>query len=185
MDKAPTQPRPNGLSHVVLRTSPQSYQAMVSWYTSFLNGTIVASGSGMSFISIEDGEHHRLAIFADESIPPNTRTSPSHAGLDHLAFSFRTLAQLADAYEANKAAGRELVWVGSHGHSTSLNYHDPDGNEVEVTVESCTTPEELQEYVAQTAFRKGVLDPDVLVRRVRSGEESEKSIMRFPAIVEA
>ncbi|PVH83862.1 Glyoxalase/Bleomycin resistance protein/Dihydroxybiphenyl dioxygenase [Cadophora sp. DSE1049] len=176
--------RPAELCHVVLRTTPAKYEAMVDWYVQFLGGRVSHGAKSITFIAY-DHEHHRIGIVPrSDAIPRPSRDRPI-VGLGHVAFGFKTLSDLATSYEQKKAAGYKPVWVINHGITTSIYYADPDGNEVETQVDNFDTVQEAIDFMDGPEFTEnpyGVeYDPDELVRRVRSGED-DRSIKKRPSI---
>jgi catechol-2,3-dioxygenase len=170
---------PSALCHVVLRTTPANYNAMVSFYLTFLGGAITHANPRITFISY-DYEHHRIAILADPRASPQDSAKPI-AGLAHIAFGFPTLADLATSYEQKKAAGMLPGWAVNHGMSTSMYYSDPDGNELETQVDNFDTAEEAIAFMGSEKFAENPVgvdfEPEEFVRRVRGGED-EASIKK-------
>ncbi|KAI5859533.1 Glyoxalase/Bleomycin resistance protein/Dihydroxybiphenyl dioxygenase [Durotheca rogersii] len=168
---------PSRMAHVVLRTP--RYEAMVAFYTAFLGAHVVVRTPVIAFLTY-DSEHHRIAIAAVPGCGEKVRGS---AGLEHIAFGFGGLAELAAAYVQRRARGMVPVWSTNHGPTTSLYYQDPDGNLLETQVDNFDDP------AAATAFMLGPdyaanpwgvdFDPDHLVRRLRAGEP-EAQIKRRP-----
>lgn len=70
----------------------------------------------MAFLTYDE-EHHRIAIRAVPGCGDMVRAS---AGLDHIAFTFDSLNDLAAAYLQRKARGILPVWSVNHGPTTSM-----------------------------------------------------------------
>ncbi|KAI1137302.1 Glyoxalase/Bleomycin resistance protein/Dihydroxybiphenyl dioxygenase [Hypoxylon sp. FL0543] len=159
---------PSRMAHVVLRTP--RYRPMVEFYKTLLGAHVVAETPNLAFITYDD-EHHRIAIAAIPGCGDKIRNS---AGLEHIAFSFETLNDLAAAYLQRKARGILPVWCVNHGPTTSMYYQDPDGNVIETQVDNFETAEEATEYMMSPEMAEnpfGVdFDPEELVRRLASGE---------------
>ena len=115
---------PTKLAHVVLRTNQMD--KMMDWYTTFLGGRVVHSNPMIGFMTYDD-EHHRIAFINMPDMPDKVRHS---AGLEHIAFTFDSLADLLTAYRQRLAQPQPIkpVWCVNHGITTSLYYKDPDGN---------------------------------------------------------
>jgi catechol 2,3-dioxygenase len=75
--------------------------------------------------------HHHIGLNTWESkggSPP----PPNSTGLYHLAISYPTRAELADALRRLIRAGIQLEGASDHGVSEALYLRDPDGNGVEL-----------------------------------------------------
>ncbi|KAF5579121.1 glyoxalase bleomycin resistance dioxygenase [Fusarium pseudocircinatum] len=109
---------------------------------------------------------------------------PKTCGLEHIAFSYSSLTDLAISYLQRKENGIEPFWCINHGPTTSLYYHDPDRNTLELQVENFDTLEEAAEYMKSEAYLTNPLGVDFdmmdLIKRIRSGE-NEKSLKAGPA----
>jgi catechol-2,3-dioxygenase len=104
---------PSMLAHVVLRTTRSNFKAMVDFYLTSLGGTVTYANDFMSFLTYDE-EHHRIAIVALPDATPKNRTS---SGLDHIAFTFPTLADLMLSYRQRKAKGIVPEWSINHGYA--------------------------------------------------------------------
>jgi len=160
---------PTKLAHVVLRTS--QFEKMTNFYKLFLGGTVTYENSYLSFITYDD-EHHRIAIGA---VPGTAPKDPMSSGLEHIAFTFDSLNELALSYRQRKEQGIVPFWCINHGPTTSMYYKDPDGNQVETQVDNFTTAEEASEFMRSKYFDDNPIgtdfDPEELIRRLRSGED--------------
>ncbi|KAI2622421.1 Glyoxalase/Bleomycin resistance protein/Dihydroxybiphenyl dioxygenase [Hypoxylon sp. NC1633] len=147
---------PSRLAHVVLRTP--KFKPMVAFYKAFLGAEAVIETDEIAFLTYDD-EHHRVALLSVPGCVDKVRNS---AGLEHIAFTFNSLADLATAYRQRKAREIVPVWCVNHGPTTSMYYTDPDGNFIE------------------TQNPMGVdFDPEDLITRLKSGE-SEADIKKRP-----
>jgi catechol-2,3-dioxygenase len=110
---------------------------------------------------------------------------PNTAGLEHIAFTYDTLDDLALTYEQRKAKGMLPVRCLNHGPTTSLYYADPDLNEIEVQVDNFETADEATQYMFSDAFNINPIgvpfDPEEFVKRVRSGESHASIKKRIDA----
>ena len=99
----------------------------------------------------------------------------------HVAFTFDTLNDLLEAYKQRKALGIYPFWCVNHGPTTSIYYHDPDGNTVETEYDNLDT-EGADAYVASEAYRINPIgvdfDPEELIRRMDAGEPLKELIKR-------
>jgi catechol 2,3-dioxygenase-like lactoylglutathione lyase family enzyme len=174
--------RPAYLAHVVLRTPDvDSFNAMTDFYVKFLDAEITYQNKVLSFLTYDE-EHHRIAIGI---FPETTKRVGKPAGLAHIAFTYNTLHDLALSYRQRKALGIEPFWCVNHGPTTSLYFHDPDGNEIETQVDNFDGPQEATRFFASREFEDNPIgvdfDPEDLIRRLRNGE-SEETMKKRPNI---
>ncbi|KAK5291902.1 hypothetical protein LTR43_005174 [Exophiala xenobiotica] len=147
-DKKVIKHSPGALAHVVLRSTTQNYQAMIQFYLDLLSAQIVHTTPVLTFLRYDE-EHHRIAIIQT----PETTPKPKHsnfAGLDHIAFTYPTLTQLAQQYTYLKSKPTDPLrpmWSVNHGPTTSMYYRDPDGNKVELQVDNFDVPEEADDFM--------------------------------------
>jgi catechol 2,3-dioxygenase len=135
------------LGHVVLKVRNQ--QRAEAFYNGVLGLPIVArlDKFGMTFFSL--GNHHDFAVMAigDAAEAPPDRTP----GLAHVAF------KIGDSLDDLRAAKADLEAAGvtahpiDHGVSQSLYFHDPDGNELEVYVDTSDAWKQRPELIAHVA----------------------------------
>ena len=107
---------------------------------------------------------------------PSTVARAAHppvAGLTHVAFTFGSLRELADAYVARRARGISPSWCVNHGPTTSMYYRDPDGNEIEAQTWNFEHAEDVDAFLESVPFKENPIgtdfDPEKLVRRLQSG----------------
>ncbi|PMD66541.1 uncharacterized protein K444DRAFT_624042 [Hyaloscypha bicolor E] len=121
-----------------------------------------------------DEKHHRIAI---AGLPGSVPKDPNAAGLFHFAFIFNSLTDLALAYRQRLAHGLEPYWCVNHGPTTSIYYHDPDGNDIETQVDNFNTIEEANEFLKSPFFAENPIgrnfDPEELIRRLEAGYQDE------------
>lgn len=162
---------PSKLAHIVLRTS--KFEEMVEYYKTFLGATATYENAFLSFLTYDD-EHHRIAI---ASIPGTGPKQPTSAGLEHIAFTFDSLADLTLAYKQRKAKGITPFWSVNHGPTTSIYYQDPDGNQIETQVDNMPV-NEASELMGNEDFAQNPIgvdfDPEELIERLKSGEDEAK-----------
>jgi len=166
--------RPARISHVVLRS--HNVDRMIEWYCLVLNAQVVLRHRIISFITW-DGAHDRLAfmpVAADKELPPPP------AGIDHVAFELESLADLAATYRRLEPHQIHPYLAVNHGVATSLYYRDPDGNQMELTVDNFDSTELLNRWLDTGAFDVNpvgvVLDPIALVERI---EAADTQLARF------
>ncbi|KEF51669.1 uncharacterized protein A1O9_12304 [Exophiala aquamarina CBS 119918] len=174
--------RPAFLAHVVLRTTDHgSFQAMVDFWVKFLDAQVTYQNEVLSFLTYDE-EHHRIAIGI---FPGTIQRVGKPTGLAHIAFTYGTMQELALSYRQRKVLGMRPFWCVNHGPTTSLYYHDPDGNEIETQVDNFDTSEEATAFFESAEFKENPIgvdfDPEELVTRLQNGE-SDISIKKRPCI---
>ncbi|MFD1640862.1 VOC family protein [Halohasta litorea] len=120
------------LGHVHLKVT--DLDRAVEFYTGLLDLAVTERHANFAFLSFGD-HHHDLALQAHKgaSSPP-----PQSTGLYHVAFELDSLAAVGDAYEW--LADREItVSPVDHGISKAIYFDDPDGNGVELYVDTRET----------------------------------------------
>ena len=173
---------PRKLAHLVLKTS--NYEKVVDWYLKVLNARVALSAPHISFLTFDD-EHHRIAIVR---VPRLTKHDHNACGMDHIAFTYADLGELLATYKRLAAEGIYPRWPINHGMTISFYYEDPDGNRLELQIDSFPTSEELQEYFEHdpdyAANPLGApFDPEWLVKQYEAGVPFAEMI-RVPALGE-
>ncbi|KAL1615259.1 hypothetical protein SLS56_011883 [Neofusicoccum ribis] len=144
-----------------------------------LSAEAAYESSKIAFLSF-DHEHHRIAIAA---LPDTGDKVRSSAGLEHVAFTYNSLDELALAYRQRKNLGIEPTWCVNHGITTSIYYQDPDGNNIETQVDNFDDNSEATAFMMTECFKRNPVgidfDPEDLVRRLESGED-QASIKQRP-----
>ncbi|KAI0392241.1 Glyoxalase/Bleomycin resistance protein/Dihydroxybiphenyl dioxygenase [Xylariaceae sp. FL0594] len=163
---------PVSMAHVVLKTA--DLPKMSAFYKTFLGARASWESDQLSFLTYDD-EHHRIALAQIPGLQPKIQKS---VGMDHIAFTYSSMADLLTAYKQRKALGIVPIWATNHGPSTSLYYEDPDGNRIETQVDNFDTAEEANAFMNSPEFAKNPVgadfDPEDLIRRIEGGEpESE------------
>ena len=163
------------ISHYAIRA--RNYRAVVDWYLAVFDGRVQHENEFLSFMTYDD-EHHRFVIFE----APDTVERPAGAhGVDHVAFGLATHGEMAETYERLKSLGIMPFGKLNHRFTTSLYYHDPDGNEVEFSVDNFKTKAETSEFLFTKEMEEigrppfgYEFDPEELVRLYREGASFEE-----------
>ena len=166
---------PSKLAHVVLRTK-SNFDAMVKWYCVVLGAKIVFNAGGRLIFLSYDDEHHRIAIAASEALAERPARS---AGLDHIAFTYDDITALLATYARLKQVGILPFVCVNHGPTTSLYYHDPDQNRIELQVDNFADMSEATTLMQEQFSINPVgaeFDPDELLARLRSGVDPAELI---------
>ncbi|KIW45779.1 uncharacterized protein PV06_04135 [Exophiala oligosperma] len=162
---------PASLAHVVLRTA--QFPEMNEFYKTFLGAYAVYERENLSFLTYDE-EHHRIALF---QVPGTTPKVKKSSGLEHIAFTYKTLDDLALAYRQRKQKDIIPSWCVNHGPTTSIYYEDPDGNTLETQVDNFNSPEEATAFMESKEFLENPFgtdfDPEHLINRLRSGEHHD------------
>lgn len=158
---------PIKLSHIVLQTNHVA--ALRDWYLTVLGGEVVHENPNLCFLAYDD-EHHRIALL---NFGPLGKKGEADAGLHHFAFTFASLGELLGAWERLKGQDIAPHWCINHGPTTSLYYHDPDGNGVELQVDNFADVADCKAFMRSPAFAQNPLgvefDPDAMLKRLRAG----------------
>jgi catechol 2,3-dioxygenase-like lactoylglutathione lyase family enzyme len=177
---------PTKLAHIVFQTNRMP--AMRDWYCSVLGGRVIYENPHLCFVTYDD-EHHRVAFIdfgplaARDPQATELGVKPVEPpGLHHVAFTFGALGELLDTYERLKARGIRPFFCVNHGPTTSMYFRDPDGNRVEMQIDSFATAEEGQAWMRTAAFDDNPIgvefDPDQLVARFRAGVPVDELVVR-------
>jgi len=79
----------------------------------------------------------------------------------------------------------EPYWCINHGPTTSLYYHDPDGNQIELQVDNFTTIEQANAFIGSSAFQENPIgvefNPERLLERYENGDSIEALIAQGAA----
>ena len=169
---------PVKLAHVVLRT--RNYDEMLAWWKLVLNAEVRQGNDFLTFLSYDD-EHHRIAIVKMPHLQDRPRDT---VGVEHFAFTFADLDSLFAKYEQLKHADISPYWTINHGMTLSAYYRDPDGNQVELQVDTMSLTE-AETFMASPVFAANPIGIDVdfdeLVARRRAGEQEATITAYVPA----
>jgi catechol-2,3-dioxygenase len=166
--------KPAYISHYGIRA--RQYRDMIQWYKTVFRAKIQHENEFLAFMTFDE-EHHRLVIFEDAA----TVAKPENAaGIDHVGYGFASFGDLVATYERLKADGITPFLPLNHRFTTSLYYHDPDGNDVELSVDNFPTKTECDAFVRSERMAEigrppfgYVFDPDELVRLYHEGASAE------------
>ena len=164
--------RPSMFAHVVYRT--RRFAEMLEWYKLVFDAEVHAQNPAMAFLSY-DGEHHRFAMLdLDVVKPDDTETEKKGlVGIDHVAYTYGSLADLLDTYERLKKKGVTPYWCVHHGITASLYYKDPDGNQMEFQVDCFESGDDAVSYMKGPKFEANPVgveyDPEDWLARMRAG----------------
>jgi catechol-2,3-dioxygenase len=172
---------PIKLAHLLLAT--RRYDEMVAWYRDVLEARVVSQDPALAFLTYDD-EHHRIAIANLDTLQPGGGGADDRGpiGVNHVAFTYAGAGDLLETYKRLKQAGIEPYWPVHHGMAMSLYYRDPDGNRLELQVDTCSAAE-AEAFMATPAFAENPIgvafDPDLLLARYEAGT-NEEALLRRP-----
>ena len=174
--------KPAYISHYGIRA--RRFKEMIQWYKTVFGAKIQHENEFLAFMTFDE-EHHRLVVFEDAA----TVAKPENAaGIDHVGYGFASFGDLVANYERLKAEGITPFMPLNHRFTTSLYYHDPDGNDVELSVDNFPTKEECDAFVRSEQMTEigrppfgYTFDPDELARLYHQGvPEEELARIGFP-----
>lgn len=162
------------ISHYGIRA--RHLQEMIEWYKTVFRATVQHQNEFLAFLTFDE-EHHRLVIFED---PTTVEKPPNSAGVDHVGYGLTSLGDFVETYERLKAVGIKPFLPLNHRFTTSLYYHDPDGNEVELSVDNFSTKAECEAFVRSEKMAEigkppfgYTFDPDEFARLHHEGASQE------------
>jgi catechol-2,3-dioxygenase len=117
---------------------------MERFYTEVMGYTVTdrgeAAGIDLVFMSRDPLDHHQiiLATGRPDELPPNTRNPMFGPSINQISFRMGALADLRHMYQRLKEEGYVdgAMLLANHGISWSIYFPDPEGNILEVFVDS-------------------------------------------------
>ena len=174
---------PSNFVHTVYRT--RRFEEMLAWYATVSGARIQHRNPALAFLTFDD-EHHRSA-FADLDVirtDEDDKDDRGMIGVDHVAWEYASLRDLLENYAELKAKGIAPYWAVHHGMSASLYFADPDGNQMEFTVDAFATKAEAAAYFHGDQMDTNPVgveyDPDDWLTQLRSGT-AESELLSFDA----
>lgn len=166
--------------HVVYRT--YRFDEMVRWYQNVLGAKVQHYNPAIAFVTYDD-EHHRVAFLNLSIFEPNgPKTRGDLVGVDHVAYTYPSLRDLAENYAQLKELGIKPYWCLHHGITISMYYGDPDGNRMEFQVDVYDNNDDANAFMTGPGFAQNPIgvefDPDDLVARLRAGEPEDSFMIR-------
>lgn len=172
--------QPLHLAHFGLRT--RDLPTAIDWYGKAFNARVQFQNELAAFMSFDD-EHHRFVLWDDGE----TGEKPENArGIDHIGFGCGTPSALAEQYERLKTLGMLPSLCVNHHFTSSLYYHDPDGNEVEITCDNMPTKAECADFMGTSEMAEAMrpplfgseFDPEELLR-LRKQDAPDKVLAKI------
>jgi catechol-2,3-dioxygenase len=173
--------RPQKFVHVVYRT--RRFDQMLEWYQFVFDAKVQYQNPALVFLTYDD-EHHRFALANLDVLQPDGSESEKQGliGVDHVAYTYRSLEDLLENYEQLKAKGIKPYWCVHHGVTVSMYYADPDGNQMEFQVDAFGSSAEANDFMCgpiMAANPVGVeYDPEDWLTQIRAGKSASDFLMR-------
>lgn len=169
---------PKRLAHIALRT--RQLDTMAEWYMRVLGAHAAYRSDKVAFLTYDE-EHHRIALLALDDYPG--RPEKVCVGYYHTSFAYDTLAELLETFRRLRAEGIVPYRTINHGPTVSMYYADPDGNQIELQVDSFPNPEVTNAWMRSEAFSRNPIgidfDPDDMLARLHAGTP-DVELMRRP-----
>ena len=139
------------IGHVLLRVL--DLERSKKFYSEVLGFQVLEEDPehGGVFMALE-GQSHAIDLFQVQDPEAAQRQTPGVRGLGHIAFRVESEGALKDAYATLREHGVEITRTIDHVSQKSVDFHDPDGNTLEVYYE---LPEALE------IFARGRNDRDL------------------------
>ena len=107
---------------------------------------------------------------------------PGLVGVDHVAYTLESIADLFGNYDYLKGKGIVPYWCIHHGDTVSMYYADPDGNQMEFQVETFEAQKLTPSDPNPTARPNNPIgvefDPDYWLERLRAGAPDTELLVR-------
>jgi catechol 2,3-dioxygenase len=163
------------LHHVTLKTMRPD--EMIAWYGR-VAGMQVVHGSPAGVLLSNDAAHHRLGLLTSRHFSDDGERT-THVGMHHLAFKYQSVDDLLSTYERIKNDfGERPHAVLDHGMSLSFYFLDPDGNSVELQIDTLGDEATAREFMNSPQFAANPIgtfcDADALVDAWHAGADLDE-----------
>ena len=173
--------RPVKFVHVVYRT--RRFKEMIRWYENVFAAKVQYQNPVLAFLTYDD-EHHRFAFANLEILQPEGAENDRQGsiGVDHVAYTYRSLAELFDNYVQLKEQSIMPYWCIHHGITVSMYYGDPDGNQMEFQVDSFPSNDQANEFMRGLGFDTNPIgveyDPEDWLAQMKAGASATDFLLR-------
>jgi len=173
--------RPSRFVHVVYRT--RQFDKMIAWYQTVFDCRVQYKNPILAFLTYDD-EHHRVALINLAAVQPEAAKGEARGviGVDHVAYTYDSVEDLVENYAQLKAKGIVPYWCVHHGVTMSMYYADPDGNQMELQVDSFGSSDEANRYMNGPHFSANPIgveyDPEEVLAKIRSGTPGSAFLRR-------
>ena len=105
--------KPVKFAHVVYMT--RRFDEMIAWYRNVFEADVVYENPALAFLTYDD-EHHRFAFANLDILKPGdgSRDGRGEIGVNHVAYTYRSVGDLLDTYARLKREGIEPYWPVHH-----------------------------------------------------------------------
>lgn len=169
---------PSRLAHIALRTNRLT--ELIDWYCKVLGAHISHASDKVAFLTYDE-EHHRIALIGLQDYP--ARDEAIRVGYYHTAFAYDSLADLLGNFVRLRELGIVPYRSINHGPTVSFYYADPEGNQIELQVDSFPDAAATNAWMQSEAFKRNPIgiefNPDDMLQRLRDGTP-EVELMRRP-----
>lgn len=169
---------PSRLAHIAIRTN--KLDDMTDWYCQVLDAHVVYASTKVAFLTYDE-EHHRIALIALQDYPASD--GGIRAGHYHTAFAYDSLKDLMGNFVRLRAEGILPYRTINHGPTVSMYYADPEGNQIELQVDSFPDAEATNNWMRSEAFSRNPIgidfNADDMLAKLAAGV-AEIELMRRP-----
>ncbi|MCW3002876.1 MAG: hypothetical protein JWQ20_2174 [Conexibacter sp.] len=146
------------LHHVNLGT--RRLDEMIEWYA-VVTGMRVQHRADVGAWLTNDAANHRLALLCHPHLTEDPHKQ-EHTGLRHTAYEFASIDQLLGTYVRLRERGIVPRFCLNHGLTISFYYADPDGNRVELQVDTFGDWERSSHFMREDPrFAADPIGPDI------------------------
>jgi catechol 2,3-dioxygenase len=151
---------------------------MIDWYARVV-GMQVVHRSPVGALLTNDGTSHRLGLLSSKHFSDDGERT-GHGGMHHVAFKYQTVDDLLGTCERiGRDHGYRPHAVLDHGMSLSFYFLDPDGNSVELAVNTLGDDATAREFMTSSPqFAADPLgtfcDGDALIEAWRAGADLDE-----------
>jgi hypothetical protein len=137
----------------------------------------------LAFLTYDD-EHHRVALINLDVVAPDASGDGkrSAVGVDHVAYTYDSVEDLVENYAQLKEKGILPYWCIHHGVTMSMYYADPDGNQMEMQVDSFSSSDEANAFMTGPSFAANPIgveyDPEEVLAKIRAGTPGSAFLRR-------
>ncbi len=173
--------RPVRFAHVVYRT--RRFESMLAWYQTVFEARVQYRNEALAFLTYDE-EHHRMAFANLDVLAPAAEgpCHPTQATVEHVAYTYASLADLVENYERLRALGIEPYWAIHHGMTISFYYADPDGNQMEFQIDCFASADAANAYIHGAEYAANPLgveiDPRAIAEALRAGRPAAAFMAR-------